>query len=615
MVGNARNQTTWLEGFFQAMRSVAAASDGAGRRWFATALILVTIGAGSAGLAPLALKAIIDASNGAGRHLEASRGIELALAYVAALGVQRMCEQLQAYAYGKGEQRLLRRFTGRAFEHLLRLPLAIHLDEKSGAVTQGLTEAAVGVRLICTHAVITISPLLVQLAVAVVVLASVFGAAGAAALGLAILVYAAVFAWGVTRLALELKAISSAQAQAGGAIADALMNVETIKAFTAERRFAGLYDCNLAQTERAWGQFMGARLQNGLLVAAVFCSLIGASLIGTIAAVQTGALSLGGVVLVNTYALQLVRPLEMVGFAVRDVSQGYAYIERLMAMLRIAPEGAGALPAPPPPEPLPPQPQSGPAELAFDQVSFSFGPGRPALSDVSFTASPGEVIGIVGPSGAGKSSLVRLALRFYESESGQVRLDGRPSSAWPLEAWRQQIALVSQDTILFNDTIAANIGFAREDASDLSIEQAASSAKLDPLLARLPERLQTRVGERGLKLSGGEKQRVSIARAALKQARLVIFDEATSALDPATEQAVWQAMRYLAARATTLVVTHRLATVAAADRIMVLDQGRIVETGPHRALLAAKGLYWRLWRAQDLDARSFEREASASLTG
>jgi ATP-binding cassette subfamily B protein len=254
--------------------------------------------------------------------------------------------------------------------------------------------------------------------------------------------------------------------------------------------------------------------------------------------------------------------------------------------------------------------------LAFDQVSFSFASGRPALRDVSFRAAPGEVIGVVGPSGAGKSSLVRLALRFYEPACGEVRLDGKPSAAWPLEAWRRQIALVSQDTILFNDTIAANIAFAREGADDLAITQAASIALLDPLMARLPEGLQTRVGERGLKLSGGEKQRVSIARAALKQARLVIFDEATAALDPGTEKAVWQAMRTLAARATTLVITHRLAMVAAADRILVLDQGRIVERGPHRDLLALKGLYWRLWRAQgiEMNAHDFDRLASSSVS-
>jgi ATP-binding cassette subfamily B protein len=461
--------TAWGQGFVAVMRMLESAADKNTRRWFAVALFVVILSGVSVGLAPLALKAIIDAANGAAPNLDASRGIALAMTYVAALVLQRLCEQVQAYTYGRAEQRLARRFSAQAFDRLIRLPLAFHLDEKSGASSQAVAESVMGVRLICTHAVITIAPLLIQVTVAVIVLTSVFGAAAALALGLAVLLYAAVFAWGVSRVAPTLKAISAAQGAAGGAISDALMNVEAIKAFTAEGRFGGAYDRVLSETEAAWGQFLGARLQNGLMVAALFSGLVGASVVGTLAAVRTGALGIGGFVLVNTYALQLVRPLEMVGFAVRDISQGYAYVGRLMAMIRIAPEAAGGLGAAS--EDLP---TNGPAELAFDQVSFSFASGRPALRDVSFRAAPGEVIGVVGPSGAGKSSLVRLALRFYEPACGEVRLDGKPSAAWPLEAWRRQIALVSQDTILFNDTIAANIAFAREGADDLAITQAAS---------------------------------------------------------------------------------------------------------------------------------------------
>jgi ATP-binding cassette subfamily B protein len=238
-----------------------------------------------------------------------------------------------------------------------------------------------------------------------------------------------------------------------------------------------------------------------------------------------------------------------------------------------------------------------PAALDFEQVSFGFG-SRKTIDDVTFAVPPGGMIGIVGRSGAGKSSLLRLILRLYDPWSGTITLDGVPLASIPLEQLRRQIALVSQDTILFHDTIAANIRFAVDGAEDDQVATAAARAHLTTLLADLPDGLETLVGERGLKLSGGEKQRVSIARAALKRARLVIFDEATAALDPATERAVWTAMHGLAQEATTLVVTHRLSTVREADQILVLDHGRIVERGRHAELIVVAGLYAELWRAQ-----------------
>jgi ATP-binding cassette subfamily B protein len=293
----------------------------------------------------------------------------------------------------------------------------------------------------------------------------------------------------------------------------------------------------------------------------------------------------------TTYLLQVVRPLELAGFAARDIGQGAAYLEALLAVLRHAAEPSGAAG---PDRPAP----RGPATLSFENVSFAFAPGRPILRDVTFEVTPGSLVAVVGPSGAGKSSLLRLILRFHDPTHGRILLDGVALPAWPLTLLRGRIALVSQDTILLNASIAENIGLAVDAPTEAAVQRAASVACLSDLLHALPEGLQTHVGERGLNLSGGEKQRVAIARAVLRQARLVICDEATAALDSETEQAVMDALSNLTRTATTLVATHRLASVIHADQILVLEHGAIVQRGRHDDLLARDGLYARLWRTQ-----------------
>ncbi|WP_332769317.1 ABC transporter ATP-binding protein [Phenylobacterium sp.] len=568
-------------------RILKRSSDQASVVWLTTSAILVCVGGASASLAPLALKRIIDGLEPGAPYKSFAWLIG---AYILALLVQRGCEPIQAFAYGRGEQRLISRFSNQAFAHMLALPLAFHLDGRAGAHTQTIANGTNGLRLILAHLAMSVAPIAVQLLLAATIMVAALGPAIATAVLVAMLAYAVVFAWGVTWLGEAAKAISTAQIDTGAATTDSLMNIETIKAFTAEARFVARHDRSLAETEAKWALFLRRRLVNGLAVAMVFCLAMGATHLLAGDSVAAGRLSLGGLVMINAYLLQLLRPLEVLGFAFRDIAQSLAYLGALRTVMRHEAEVTDAL--------VDVGTPNTPADLTFENVSFTYGSERKILEGISFHASPGATLGIVGPSGAGKSSLLRLVLRFFEPTEGEIRLDGRSIAAIPLGALRGQIALVSQDTILFNDTIRANIGLAAERPDDRELHDAVERARLSDLLAQLPEGLETLVGERGLKLSGGEKQRISIARAALKRARLVIFDEATAALDPSTEQAVWAAMRNIAQSTTTLIVTHRLATVSEADEILVLDRGCIVQRGRHAELMVEPGLYRQLWRAQ-----------------
>lgn len=567
----------------------------------AAAVLAVLVGALNGG-APVALKYLVDALVA---DASASAAFGFAGLYIGTLAAARLVEQGQAYLFGSGEQRLQQRLSGAMFRRILSLPMQYHLDRQAGGVMQTLTLGLQGARLILTHLTFSILPVLVQAILIIAVIAGLFDVALWVVAAAAMAAYAGVFSFGVRRLAGPTRAASAAQVEAGGLLADGFANVEPVKAFAAEAHIGARYDALLGEAERRWRTFYGRRLENGALVALVFCMSLAAVLgLGLLSLVQ-GRITLGDFVLLNAYLIQIVRPLEMAGFAFRDLAQGAVYLERWADLLRMSaePQTASASSAP----------FSGAPTIRFERVSFAYSADRDVVSDVSFHIPGGATLAVVGASGAGKSSLLRLLLRYYEPAAGRILMNEVPIDALGLDVLRHRIAVVAQDTVLFNDTLEANLLFARPDAGADDLQRALRGARLEELVARLPDGLATRVGERGLKLSGGEKQRVAIARAALKDAPVLVLDEATSALDAETERAICVDLIAAARGRTTLIVTHRLAVAAHADEILVMHDGRVIERGAHDDLLAAEGAYVRLWRRQH--GKRVETEAARDSAG
>jgi ATP-binding cassette subfamily B protein len=371
---------------------------------------------------------------------------------------------------------------------------------------------------------------------------------------------------------------------------DSLLNFETVKYFTNEEFEAKRYDKLLAVWEiaRRKNRLSLFTLNGGqaLIIAIAQTSIIGLAAFQ----VRDGELSLGDFILINQFMIQLFMPLGFLGMVYREIKGSMANIEKMFELLARKPkvvdrDGATAL-------------VIGSAGICFENISFGYGPDRQILKNVSFEIKPGQKVAVVGASGAGKSTLVKLLFRFYDPDDGSISIDGQNIREHTQLSLRQAIGIVPQDTVLFNESIFENVRYGRPEADDESVQESIEMALLDELIKRLPQGRNTLVGERGLKLSGGEKQRVSIARTILKRSPILVFDEATSSLDSKSEQAILKSLREIAQDHTSLVIAHRLSTVIDADRILVLDQGEIIEQGNHEELLERKGAYAELWRAQ-----------------
>jgi ATP-binding cassette subfamily B protein len=508
-------------------------------------------------------------------------------AYVFSYWLAKMFNEARWMLYGPIEQRAQRTLALRASEHLLRLSLGFHLSRNTGEISRFMDNGLRGLREFLFNAFFLILPFAAEIlfvaAFMLVRVALIF----AAILVVTIVVYAAVLIISSEQLRKHQR---RAVHEGARAHIDALINYETVKYFGNEQFVAERYDSSLADVERLTVRAHTFRSFLGFTLMSILAGGMLLILMLALERIEAGTMTIGELVLINAYLLQLVRPLERFGNLYRSIKQALVDLEQLMQLLDETPDipdraDARALP-------------DGPGAIRFEAVHFSYRDGSPTLDDVSFEVPPGAKVALVGPTGAGKSTVARLLFRFYDPDAGRILLDGVEIRSLTLESLRRAIAVVPQDPVLFNDTIECNIAFGRPGVEQRAVEDAARAAQIHDFVRGLPEGYGTRVGERGLKLSGGEKQRVAIARALLKNPRIFILDEATSALDSTTEQGVQECLRSIGAGITTFVIAHRLSTVVDADNILVLDRGRLVESGVHSDLLRRGGLYAELWYRQ-----------------
>ena len=558
------------------------------RRKIAWVLTLVVSAALLTALGPVALKLLVDGFASPAHGTAASPFLLVGL-YVLSQWLARTASQFRQLIYGRVERRVFRTLSERLFAHLMHLPLRFHLDRQTGAITETLTNGLEGFQMILHHLVFTVLPVTVELGTFLLVLSRLAPPPFLALFCGALIFYAGAFAYSAATLTETARTASAARVEAGSAITDGLLNYETVKYFAAESLAQDRVGKALARSETEWVAFYHRYTYNGLIIATIFAAFMAATTCYATLEVLHGRMTVGDFVLVNTYIIQLVRPVEMLGFAMQAFSQGLAMFEKMLVLFHEKPESALRAHTRAP---------TGSGTLEFRQVSLSYRAGRPVLSDVNFRIAPKHTLAIVGPSGAGKSTIVRLLMRLLEPDGGQILLDETPVARLPLPQLRSAIAVVPQDTALFNDTIAYNIAFARRDTTLVDIQRAARIAHLHEFVMTLPDGYDTVVGERGLRLSGGERQRVSIARAVLKAPRIYVFDEATSSLDTHTEQDILEHLREIARHSSTLVIAHRLSTVLHADEIVVLEDGQIAENGTHASLIRQNGRYAALWRAQ-----------------
>ncbi|MDR3417896.1 MAG: ABC transporter ATP-binding protein/permease [Nevskia sp.] len=529
----------------------------------------------------------------------------LLLAYGALRFANVLLGELRDVAFGRVAERAQRRSALRVFQHLHRLDLDFHLTRRTGGLARDIERGVDGISFLLRFTLFNILPTLLEIALVAGILWKQYDIRFAAIALVSVVFYIGFSVW-VTEWRTEyVRAANNMDSKANTRAIDSLLNYETVKYFGNERWEAQRYDESLAAWERAAGQnrLSLSALNSGqsLIVAASITAMMWLAALD----VSQGRMNVGDFVAVNAYMVQLFVPLNFLGFVYREIRRALTDMQKMFGLL----DQRSRVQDAPAAQPITAQR----ARVSFERVSFGYTAARRILDHVSFDIPEGRKLAVVGASGAGKSTLARLLFRFYDPDSGHIRINGRDLRELTQDSVRALIGVVPQDTVLFNDTIEYNIAYGRPAASRAEVERAARMAHLDGFIAQLPEGYATLVGERGLKVSGGEKQRIAIARALLKDPPILILDEATSSLDSAAEQAILGALREAAERRTTLVIAHRLSTITDADEIVVLDRGRVVERGGHAELLAAGGHYARLWAHQREQARGGSAGASASV--
>jgi ATP-binding cassette subfamily B protein len=476
------------------------------------------------------------------------------------------------------------------FVHMHELSLRFHLERKTGGLTRVLERGRGGIEVIVRMVILQAIPTVVELALVMAVLVWQFDWRYAAVVALTIGIYCW-FTYVATEWRIEIRRrMNESDSDANTKAIDSLLNYETVKYFSAEAREAERYDRSVARYERASVKTYTSLAVLNAGQAVIFAIGLTLTMMLCVTGIRNGTHTVGDFVLVNAMMIQLYQPLNLVGMMYREIKQAIIDIEKLFSVLYRDTEvkdRAGAKPL-----------QVGSGAIRFDDVRFAYDPERPILKGLSFEVPAGKTVAVVGPSGAGKSTISRLLFRLYDVSGGRITIDDQDIRDVTQSSLRAAIGMVPQDTVLFNDTIRYNIRYGRWDASDAEVEEAARMAQIDPFIQMSPKGYETEVGERGLKLSGGEKQRVAIARTILKAPPILLLDEATSALDSHTEQEIQDALEKVSKGRTSLVIAHRLSTIVGADEIIVLEQGRIAERGTHAELLTAGGLYASMWNRQ-----------------
>jgi ATP-binding cassette subfamily B protein len=537
---------------------------------------------------PLALKEIVDSLQ------HPSTAVLLPLAFIVLYGVLRFGNtaftELRDALFARVLQRAMRGVIYDVFRHLHAQSLRFHLERRTGGLAVDIERGARSIRFLINFSLFNIAPTLLEILMVAGVLFAKYDPWFGSITLMTLVVYI-FFTVLVTNWRLRFRrAMNQTDADANAHAVDSLLNYETVKYFNNEGFEAERLNRDLKRAENAAVQseisLAWLNVGQAAIIACGVTAMMGLAAQG----VAEQRMTLGDLVLVNAYLIQLFIPLNFLGTVYREIRNALTDMEKLFGLLQSPPEIQDA------PDAKPLRVEKG--EVRFEQVGFAYDARRPILHEVDFAIPAGHKVAVVGASGAGKSTLSRLLFRFYEVGAGRILIDGQDIRQVSQTSLRSAIGMVPQDTVLFNDTLYYNLAYGRPDASRQEVEAAARAAHLDRFIAQLPDGYDTRVGERGLKLSGGEKQRVAIARAILKNPPILVFDEATSSLDSATEKAIQAELARISENRTTLVIAHRLSTVVDADEILVMDGGRIVERGRHEQLLAANGRYAEMWRLQ-----------------